>query len=275
MEKRIYPSHIYDPVRIELAVSYVQHELKKLFWRVPKSHWQTIEKDIADWMKSPHLNNPRDFWNGFHGIAMGFKLKIGLIYFVTAENITWRKEEIPVEKLTFGIEFPPTQEVKPGILSAKEVSQYYNKAENKKAKEGQKKLAIDFAKGTPPRDDDPIIAAEKLVDEKEVMSVYEGNRRLILAILEGWKTMPAFVGRFKTKEREPKNYWIPTSILMEIIYFAKEAFEKKDEESFQNYMGVLKDMLAKSESAVYELKERALIGKREFKDEVLKSLNLL
>lgn len=274
MEKRNYPSHIYDPVRIELAVAYIQHEFKKLFWRVPESHWRAIEKDIADWMKSPHLNNPRDFWNGFHGIAMGFKLKIGLIYFVTAENITWKKKEIPIKKLTFGIEFPPTQEIKPGILSAKEVSQYYNEPKNRKIREKKKEITENFSQGTPPRDDDPIIITEKIVDGKNVFSVYEGNRRLIKAILEGEKKLLAFVGRFTTKEKKPRNYWIPTSVLMEIVYFAKETFEKEDKASFQHYMGVLKDMLTKSESAVYELKERALIGKKEFKDEVLKSLGL-
>jgi hypothetical protein len=82
-------------------------------------------------------------------------------------------------------------------------------------------------------------------------------------------------GRFTSKEKKPLNYWIPTSILMEVLYFAKEAFEKKDKELFQAHLKVLKNMLSHSQSAVYELKERALIGKKDFQAEVLKCLNLL
>jgi len=274
MEKSLYPSHLDDPIRIELAVSYLQHEFRKLLWRVPEDHWPAIDKDISAWMKSPQLNTPRDFWNGFHGVCMGFKLKIGLIYFVTAENIQWRKEAIPVEKLTFGIEFPPTQEVKKGILPAREVVQFYSGPKNKKIREKQKKITEAFSQGTPPRDDDPIIVTEKMVDEKEVLSVYEGNGRLVKAILEEKERLSAFVGRFTTKEKKPRNYWMPTSVLMEILYFAREAFERKDGESFKNYMAVLRDLLAKSESAVYELKIRALTNKQPFRSEVLKFLNL-
>ena len=275
MQKRVYPPHIYDPIRIELAVSYIQHEFRKLLWRVPENQWQAIDRNIADWMNSPQLNTPRDFWNGFHGICMGFKLKIGLIYFVTAENVAWKKKNIPIKDLHFGIEFPPTQAVKPGVLSAKEVIQFYTDPKNKKIRKEQKQSTERFSKGTAPRDDDPIIVTEKIIDKKEVLSVYEGNRRLIKAILEDKRTILAFVGRFTSKEKEQKNYWIPTSILMEIIYFAKLAFEREDEVSFQHYMAVLQDMLAKSESAVYEVKERALIGKKAFREEVLKSLCLI
>jgi len=275
MKKRNYPSHIYDSVRAELAVSYIQHEFRKLLWRVPENHWQAIDKDIADWMDSPQLDNPRDFWNGFHGICMGFKLKIGLIYFVTAENVNWKRGNIPVEDLFFGIEFPPTQVIKPGLLSAKEVIKFYADPENRKIREKELKITRSFSKGTPPRDKDPIIVTEKIVDGKVVLSVYEGNRRLIKAILEKKEVIPAFVGKFTSQEKEPKNYWISTSILMEIIYFAREAFERGDSESFQHYMAVLKDMLAKSESAVYELKERALIGKKTFREKILKELKLI
>ena len=275
MEKGLYPSHLDDPIRIELAVSYLKHEFRKLLWRVPENHWPVIDKDISAWMESPQLNTPRDFWNGFHGIAMGFKLKIGLIYFVTAENIIWKKETIPLEKLTFGIEFPPTQAVKSGILSVKEVAQFYHNPKNIKIKEKQKKITEAFSQGTLPRDEDPIIVTEKMVEEKEVLSVYEGNGRLVKAILEEKERLPAFVGRFTTKEKKPRNYWMPTSVLMEILYFARDAFEKEDKVLFQAHLKVLKNMLAKSESAVYELKNRALTNKQPFRSEVLKLLNLV
>ncbi|MEM2145785.1 MAG: hypothetical protein QW279_10515, partial [Candidatus Jordarchaeaceae archaeon] len=95
MDKKIYPKHIYEPIRIEIATSYIKHEFRKLLWRIPEKYFEKIDKDIKSWMNSPELATPRDFWNGFHGIAMGFKLKIGLIYLVTAENIKWSKRQFP------------------------------------------------------------------------------------------------------------------------------------------------------------------------------------
>lgn len=273
-KERDYPPHIYDSVRIKVATSYIKHELRKLLWRVPKIQWPAIDKNVADWMNSPWLATPRDFWNGFHGICMGFKLKIGLIYFVTAENITWKKEEIPVEELTFGVDLQQTRLVKPGVLSAREVIEFYADPKNKKIKEEQKKFTESFQTKAP-RSENPIIVTQKSVDGKDVLSVYEGNWRMIKAILEDKKTITAFVGRFTSEKKELRNYWIPTTILMEILYFAKEAFEKEDKQLFQHHMEVLKNMLVKSESAIYELKERALIHKQPFRNEVLKALDLL
>lgn len=275
MKKREYPSHIYDPIRVEIAISYIKHELRKLLWRVPKSQWQAIDKDISDWMNCPQLAIPRDFWNGFHGICMGFKLKIGLIYFVTAENISWEKEKAPIKDLSFGVDLQQTRVIKPGALSAKEVIQFYADPQNKKMKAEQRKITESFSGGTAPRDEEPIIVTEKVVDGKEILSVYEGNRRLIKAILEDRKTILAFAGRFTSKERIPRNYWIPTSILMEILFFAKEAFEKGDRKFFQHHMEVLRNMLTKSKSAAYELEERALTSQQPFRNEVLKALNLI
>lgn len=275
MQKRAYPPHIYDPIRIELAVSYLQHEFRKLFRRVPEKYWPAIDKDIADWMNSPLLNTPRDFWNGFHGICMGFKLAIGLIYFVTAENIVWKKEKISVESLNFGIEFPPTRLIKSGALSAKEVSEFYFSPKNKRIKEEQRKVIKRLSWGTPPRDKDPIIVAEKILDDNIVLSIHEGNWRLIKAILEEKKTVLVYIGRFTSQEKSPRNYWVPTSIIYELLNFAKEAFKRKDKKSFQHYMGALRDILSKSEIAAYELKERALTGKKSFREEVLKSLCLI
>ena len=36
----------------------------------------------------------KGFWNGVHGIMMGFKLYSHLLNFITGENVRWTKEEI-------------------------------------------------------------------------------------------------------------------------------------------------------------------------------------
>lgn len=61
---------------------------------------------------------------------------------------------------------------------------------------------------------------------------------------------------------------------MDYLYFARQAYERKDKVLFKKYTATLKDMLTFSESGVYEMKERALTRKQPFRNEVLKALNL-
>lgn len=270
-----YPEHLYEPIREEVAVSYIQHEFRKLLLNLPEKYFDGIDRDISGWMTSPEFASPRDFWNLFHGIAMGFKLKIGLIYLATAENIKWSKKESPVLDLWFGVEQRETKKVREGRLSAKEVAQFYSRKENEVLKKKFQKLNQKLSNETPPRDQHPIIAIQKEEEGKLVFSVHDGNRRLAKAVLEGKEKILAYLGEYTTKEKFPKNYWIPTSILMDNLFFAKRAYDQKDKKLFNHYMKVLKDMLSKSESAVYEMKERALTSQQPFRNDVLKTLKLI
>lgn len=270
---KVYPSHIYEDIRQQVAANYVRHEFRKLLWRVPESHWGAIDRDISGWIKSPELAIPRDFWNGFHGICMGFKLKIGLIYFITAKNVAWSKKTIPLTKLWFGVEFDQIKAIGEGKQSIEAVSQFYNDPKNEKLKEDWLKLVTEKSGGTAPRDEHPIIVVQRERDSQMIYSVYDGNRRVAKAMLEGRGGVEAFVGEF-TEGTSPKDYWIPTTILMENLLFARQAYDRGDKELFSKYMAVLQDMLNQSESAGYELKERALTSQQPFRNDVLRALDM-
>jgi len=270
-KNKFYPKHIYDPARQDVAVSYIKHEFRKLLRQIPEGYWKKIDTDISEWISSPELATPRDFWNGFHGICMGFKLKIGLVYFVTAENVIWSKKRMLLSELCFGVEFKQTSVVGEGKLCAKEVVDFYSKPENERLRSEWLELVKEKSSGTVPRDEHPVIVVQKEKDGEMVYSVYDGNRRLAKAILEGKESVESFVGEF-TEGKMPKNYWIPTTILMENLLFARLAYERRDKDMFGKYMSVLQDMLEQSESAKYELKERALTRQQPFRDDVLKFL---
>ncbi len=261
-------------MREEVAISYIKHEFRKLLWRVPEKYFEAIDKDLSDWMNSPELAIPRDFWNGFHGIAMGFKLKIGLIYLITAENTKWSKQIFPIKDLWFGVEQRETKQIRDGKLSAKEVSEFYSLKTNKTKRFEFLELNRKLSEETPPRDLHPIIAIQKMEGENLVYSVHDGNRRLAKAILERKEKILTYLGTYTTEQKLPINYWIPTSILMDIIFFAHQAYDNKDKKLFNKYMSSLKDMLSKSESAIYEMKERALTSQQPFRRDVLKALDL-
>lgn len=272
---QVYPKHIYEPIREEIAISYIQHEFRKLLWRVPEKHWGAINKNIADWMNSPNLAAPRDFWNGFHGISMGFKLIIGFVYLLTAENIIWKKKQFPLLKLHFGVEQEETKIIRAGKLPTTEVATYFSKEENHALKENYLGRIRKHFKGHKLEKMFPIIVIQKGSGNNLKHYVHDGNRRLTWAVLEGADKISAYVGKYTTERKFPKNYWIPTSILMDNLFFAKIAYDKKDKRLFGYYMKILKDMLNKSESAIYEMKERALITSQQpFKNDVLKALGL-
>jgi len=47
---RLYPQHIYEPVRAEIAISYLKHEFRKLLPGVQDKGWEIIDKNISGWM---------------------------------------------------------------------------------------------------------------------------------------------------------------------------------------------------------------------------------
>jgi len=268
---RVYPKHLYEPIREEIAVSYLKHELRKLFRTVPEKNWGFMDRDISDWTHSPELATPRDFWNGFHGIAMGFKLKIGLIYHITAENIIWKKERVPLSSLWFGVELQQTKVVGAGRQPAKKLIDFYFNPLNKKERERQLEYTLKLSSGTYSRDDHPVIIIQRLEENTPILSVQDGNRRLAKAVLMGEEKILAYVGRYTTEDKFPKNFWLPTSLLLETLLFARRAYESKNEKLFSEYISVLKDMI---ESAKYEFTNRALTTQQPFRNDVLKALGL-
>ena len=158
-----------------------------------------------------------------------------------------------------------------GKQSVEAVSQFYNNPKNQRLKANWLKLVIEKSGRTVPRDEHPIIVVQKEWDNQMIYSIYDGNRRVVKAMLEGKNIIEAFVSEF-TEGTAPRDCWIPTTILMENLLFAKQAYDRGDKVLLNKHMAVLRDMLNQSESAKYELKERALTSQQPFRDEVLKIL---
>ncbi len=230
-----YPKHLSEKIREEVAVSYLKHELIKIFPSIDKS-------EIENLMRNQELCTPRDFWNGLHGISMGFKLK-NILYLITAENITWQKKTMKVGELSFGVEMK--------ILSLDEI--------------------VKIRGNNLEREEDPIIAIETTKNNKKIIKVRDGNGRLARHIAENKKEIKAYLG--KMAEIYPRNYWLPTSLLIDNLYFVYEAIRNKNEKLFQEQVAVIKKMLENSESGKIEFLERALTSKKEIREKILNELN--
>lgn len=230
-----YPKHLSEKIRDEVAISYLKHELRKIFPSIDK-------KEIENLLNNKELCNPRDFWNGLHGISMGFKLK-NILYLVSAENIVWEKRRMKIGELNFGVEMK--------TLSLDEIVKIRGNDAN--------------------REEDPIIAIQSEEKGKMIIKVHDGNGRLARHIAEKKGEIDVYLG--KIKGTYPQNYWLPTSLIMDNLYFIYEAIDNNDEDLFNKQIATLKNMLSKSESGKIEFTERALTKKEPYHSKILEKIN--
>lgn len=274
MEREVYPKHLYEQIRREIGVDYVRHELRKYLPSVKGEVWKRIDQDIEGWFdEAPFLYPVRDFWNGVHGIMMGFKLYSHLLNFITGENVRWTKEEIGLELLSFGTVNSLVREVVPEGNDVRLAIRGYLK--NEKLRTSHLEEMRKWYEMTEARFAHPIIATQKRIEGKDKLVVYDGNGRTTLSVLEGRGKILAYVGRFVDERRQPENYWLPTSLLMEIVHFVKKAREMGDDNLYGSYVRVLKDMLDRSESGRYEMLNRVVSKESKFYDEFMGDLDLI
>jgi hypothetical protein len=257
-----YPPHIHDNMRAEVAITYVRHELRKYLTSIEdKFTWGLIDSDVNDWFGTSM--SLRDFWNGVHGIAMGFKLQNGMMQNITAENVSWRKEDFAVEQLHFASD----QSHWTGVegLSAREILDYYSKsdtASERGVRSAKARTSVISKEG----EHDPIIVLQKKRDGEVQNSIYDGNRRVSLAVLDGREKVLAYIGEYTTEDWGPKNFWLPTSFLMDLVQNGELGG------AYDETLNILRKLIALSKSGEYELRERVLVGKNEFRMRLKKDL---
>lgn len=274
MEEYPYPQHIHEKIRVEIATVFLKRELRKMLPNVRGIEiWKQIDKDVENWFPQDNQTvGIRDFWNGFHGLAMGFKLKNGFTQVLTAQNIQWKfVEKLPLDnKLASG--GPLTyisEELSENRPTASKLREFFNDSKNKKLADFWRQEFQKHGKSSESRDNFSIIALQGEDNGQEIFSIYDGNRRMILAVLEEKETLPAYVGTWTTKEMVPKNFWLPTDFLMDLVDLGKAI---NTEESYNQTLSFLKTVLPNSESGQYELKERVLVGQNEFRARLKKDL---
>lgn len=266
MSSQQYPRHLYETIRIKVADTYFKREFRKYLHSLrDEKAWKIIDEDIDNWFsdtKFSSVNGPRDFWDGFFGNATGFKLKNGLLEIITAENISWTEEMIPLDNTitTGGNMLYIDPRLSEPRLSAQFLRDFFSQANNVNL---AKKWLIEFQEHenlSVARDHFPIIVEEQEHNDKTILATHDGNRRLIKAILLGHSKISAYVGRYTSSPQKPQNYWLSTSFLIQMIMMAKKI---ETEESFQATLLLLREYAKQSEAGKIELRDRALWGSSE------------
>ena len=195
---------------------------------------------------------------------MGFKLKIGLLDFITAENVSWQKEELAVDQLYFGGSWPPfrpTGEEK--YSSVEKVKELY---QDPQILAQERQLAAEWQQRAP-KDQFPLIITEKKWGDKTGLVVYDGNARLNQAVIDAKEKVVAWVGRLTDQSFQPRNFWVPTTLLMELVVRARHFWREQCQQEFKQLVTTIKLVVADSQSGFYELKHRAIWGPKEFQQE--------
>lgn len=208
-----FPSHFYEPLRRKIAIQFAQKEIRKLLPELrDASIWQLIDKQIEEWQEKLGMIA---FWNGIHGISMGFSSK-SLVPLITSINIKWSEKDLSIEDLWFGGKFATVSHLE-NAESAATVKEQLFQPNNKELLEKTKKVMEEKASETAPRDDYPIF----VVSKEEKLRVIDGNRRLLQAIVYGKNTIKAYIGEPIAK---PPIYehWLPTQILVELVFWHKQ-----------------------------------------------------
>lgn len=254
MAKQIYPSHLYEPIRREVAVSYLRHEFRKLFPSIRDARsLKLIDNDIAHWFNdNPELAPVRDFWNGLHGISMGFKLK-NIVTHLTAKNIRWQRNKVLIEELYFGANFDELKPVGPNPqVSA--VREWYFDSKNKASLQLALKHHALRSSQSAPRDTDPVIIIPYGKNQHKIL---DGNRRVMRSILLKKPYIEAFVAK-SINDKPLEEFWVPTSTMIDIIFAHRFFYSPRNKGLTTASAKILSDLTAHSSVGRYELSHRCL-----------------
>jgi hypothetical protein len=229
-----YPRHFYDPMRIEIAVSQIQHEFRKLFPSLSLDQWDLMDRDISEWFcdEKFELEEAHDFWNFFGGVARGLKLK-SLLFWVTASNVLWSKEEVFIRDIVMTWDYPGFSFMGKAPYPAEDLIKKFSQKDMANRKESMANDEIERSKKYAPRDHFPIVLFHDpkggILNKFPGYYVLEGNRRTARSVLLDNNKILAFVGRFKKEEDFwPEDYWFRTGILRDLIFLSNYYNKARD-----------------------------------------------
>jgi hypothetical protein len=256
-DNRIYPEHIYEPKRIQMATELLQKELRKLLPSASTEAWNVIDKDIAGWQNGG-VNRPlesrkiQDFWDIFDAIIGGIKLKPLFIAYITASNYFWEKQTLDPADIYSSTVFDSIEGL-PFVTKGNNrfkfglAKKFFNANPEQKNKE---RTISNLYCQDRTQDDYPIFA----VKDKKGITVLDGNRRTLAAIVYDKPTIKAWVAT--TDGRKPRDYWMPINHMMSLVFSYKFAVDNGLNPDPEAYKKVLADWFKQSRVAKISFDKR-------------------
>ncbi len=249
-DNKIFLPHLYEPLRRQIAVQFIQHEWRKLFPQIRgEKLWKSIDAQIADWYEMLTIRN---FWNAIHGITIGFRLT-SIVPWLTSLHVKWEEKDVPFEELWFRGKFGPIESLEvetPDLAGA--VKKAIFRRKNLEFLEKTRQYFKSHKNDTEPRSDSPIFVVRK----KDKLRVIDGNGRVLKTIIDGKNSIRAFVGE-PIAEPPLYEHWVPTSLLVDLVFWHKKQIQS-GRETTEIMAQVISELIRDSSAGRIEFKERAV-----------------
>lgn len=249
---KIYPAHIYDELRRKIAIELVGKEIAKILDAENDAELAKHRRAVHDLYEGRQgVYAPiHDFWSLVE-MTLHVKKK-ELPELITAQNVTWKKEEIPIEQLH--ITWMPFLEQRQDVFGPKPWNIadlqriFFQKPELFEEAQIEQRETVGEQQHNFDQSDEPIA----LVFRHGQMELIDGNGRLYRALLGGSDTISCYVGRMKGAM--PINYWISSGSLKQFCMEVR-GYAEVDLEGFANGLSYLRTKLRNNTTALinYEL----------------------
>ncbi len=237
---KVYPAHIYDPLRRKIAVELAGKEIAKIVDAESDNQLKKLRQAVDELYDGREgVYAPvHDFWS-FIEMVLHVKKK-ELPELITAQNVIWTKEELPLEQLH--ITWMPFFEQRPEHFGPKpwlvaDIQRiFFQKPELFEAAKKEQAKAIGDQQHNFNQADEPIA----IVYRNQNLELIDGNGRLYRALLHGQETISCYVGR----QDGPAlmNYWISAGTLKQFCLEIR-GYSEIDLEGYATGLGYLRTKL--------------------------------
>lgn len=241
---KAYTDNLTDKARIEIGKLLLIHEFKKLFPNLQplqSEPLKIIEQDITALSEKAQEGDEvgiRDFWNLVDALMMGYKLK-NIIPLITSPNIDWEfVKSLEIQNLKFTANITKLDGIDINGKTVKEVIEYFDNHSQ------DKELILKKTKEYYPNNDTRHLDPVLVIKEENGDFVHDGNGRLMKAIIEGIKVLPAYVGTRNSGTNEDE--WVATNYLMRLNQEQKDLTVNE----------LISNILSTSQNAKYEYENR-------------------
>jgi hypothetical protein len=248
----IYPKHLYDRLRRKMAVELTGKEIAKILDSESNAELEKMRcgvNDLYDGRQGVYAPI-HDFWS-FVEMVLHVKKK-ELPELITAENVSWKQEELALEQLD--INWMPFLEQRQDIFGSKpwriaDLQRiFFQKPELfEEAKREQQKMVGERQHGFD-QSEEPIA----ILYRNDKLELIDGNGRLYRGLLAGQETIQCYVGRLEGVMT--MNYWIGAWTIKQFCLEIR-GYAEVDLEGFANGLSYLRTKLRNNTPALinYEL----------------------
>jgi hypothetical protein len=243
----VYPKHLYDKLRVEIAVELAGKEIAKILDAENDDQLSQHRAAVAAMYDGRQgVYAPvHDFWSLVEMVLHVKKKELPEL--ITAQNVTWTREELPLEELH--ITSMPFIERHQEIFGPKpwKIADlqriFFQKPELFEQAVADQRETVGEQQHNFDQSAEPIA----IVYRNKQFQLIDGNGRLYRALLAGKDTISCYIGR--QEGVMPINYWISAGTLKQFCMEVR-GYADVDLEGFANGLSYLRTKLRNNTPAL-------------------------